>query len=100
LATATQSADEAGKFVARTVQMGLSHGELSTILEGLQLGEMVVTAGSSCCAPNCCVMPHPEGKQPRLFLACLIFLDNVVVFLCSRLRAEEFHRIVSLESPC
>ena len=39
-------ADEAGKFVARTVQIGPLHGELSTILAGLQPGEVVVTTGS------------------------------------------------------
>jgi cobalt-zinc-cadmium efflux system membrane fusion protein len=39
-------ADEAGKFVRRIVQVGPSHGGLSTILSGLQPGETVVTEGS------------------------------------------------------
>ena len=39
-------ADEEGKFVRRTVQVGPSHGGLSTILSGLQPGETVVTEGS------------------------------------------------------
>jgi RND family efflux transporter MFP subunit len=39
-------ADEEGKFIPRTVQVGPSHGGRSTILSGLQPGETVVTEGS------------------------------------------------------
>jgi RND family efflux transporter MFP subunit len=39
-------ADEEGKFVRRTVQVGPLHGDLYTILGGLSSGETVVTAGS------------------------------------------------------
>ena len=39
-------ADEVGKFISRVVQVGPLHGEFSTILAGLQPGEVVVTAGS------------------------------------------------------
>lgn len=38
--------DEAGKFVARTVQVGPRRGEFYTVLSGLQPGEQVVTEGS------------------------------------------------------
>jgi RND family efflux transporter MFP subunit len=39
-------ADEEGKFVARTVQVGPLHGEFVTIVSGLQPGESVITEGS------------------------------------------------------
>lgn len=39
-------ADEDGKFVSRTVQVGAAQGGLSPILSGLQAGELVVTEGS------------------------------------------------------
>lgn len=39
-------AEEAGRFVRRTVQVGQSHGEFATILDGIQPGETVVTEGS------------------------------------------------------
>jgi membrane fusion protein, heavy metal efflux system len=39
-------AEEEGTFVQRTVQVGPSHDGLSTILNGLQPGETVVTEGS------------------------------------------------------
>jgi RND family efflux transporter MFP subunit len=39
-------ADEEGRFVRRTVQVGPLHGDFYTILGGLSSGETVVTAGS------------------------------------------------------
>jgi cobalt-zinc-cadmium efflux system membrane fusion protein len=38
--------DEEGKFVQRTVKLGPLAGEAYTVLQGLQLGEVVVTEGS------------------------------------------------------
>ena len=40
------AADEEGKFVRRTVQVGPLHGDFYTILGGLAPGEIVVTEGS------------------------------------------------------
>ena len=39
-------ADEAGKFVARPIQVGASHGDYTTVRSGVEPGEMVVTEGS------------------------------------------------------
>jgi RND family efflux transporter MFP subunit len=40
------TADEEGKFVRRTVQVGSLHGDFYTILDGLAPGEIVVTEGN------------------------------------------------------
>jgi hypothetical protein len=80
--------DEEGKFVARTVQVGSTRGELTTMRSGVEPGEVVVTEGSFFLRAE---MPLP-GMRPPVRSAVVTWQGRRMV---TQRRNEERASVVS-----